>query len=872
MKAIEIRQKFLDFFEKKQHKIVASAPLVVKNDPTLMFINAGMNQFKDIFLGYTKSEAKRIADTQKCLRVSGKHNDLDEVGHDTYHHTLFEMLGNWSFGDYFKKEAIEWAWELLTEEFGLKAEDLYVTVFEGDLKDATLFDQEAYDYWKAIIPEDRILNGNKKDNFWEMGESGPCGPCSEIHIDIRSEEDKKKIPGKNLINKDHPEVIEIWNLVFIEFNRKANGRLESLPHKHIDTGMGFERLTMAIQGVRSNYDTDIFQPLIQAIAKETGFTYGKDEKQDIAMRVVSDHLRAIAFTIADGQLPSNVGAGYVIRRILRRAVRYAYSFLDRKEAFMYKIVPVLIGQMGNAYPELLHQEKLITKVIQEEENSFLNTLSTGIQRIEKIIESLTLENKKQLNAADAFELYDTFGFPFDLTELILKEHQLSVSKLEFDQLMKEQKERSKQATKAETDDWVILADDNQKSEFVGYTSLAAQAQILKYRKVMQKKKVFYQLVFDQTPFYAESGGQVGDSGSIQSEDERIPIIDTKKENNLTIHISKQIPKNPKQIFHAQVDEKKRLLTTNNHTAAHLMHHALRKILGKHVEQKGSYVESEYLRFDFSHFQKLTTEEIQKVEKEVNAAIWKNSPAQIQTDVAIKEAEKLGAMALFGEKYGDKVRVVQFDDSIELCGGTHVEATGQIGLFKIIHEGAIASGIRRIEAITGEKAIAYYNAQLTELDQVKTHLKGQKEIAKGVQNLVAENKKLQKQIDELNQEKAASLKIDLLKGAEHINGIRVIARSVDLDANSIKNLIFTLVRESKMSLIALGSKGDKKASLSIALSKDLIAERSLDAGKLIRSVAKEIQGGGGGQAHFATAGGRNPEGLEKAYQLIKEQLK
>jgi alanyl-tRNA synthetase len=872
MKAIEIRQKFLDFFEKKQHKIVASAPLVVKNDPTLMFINAGMNQFKDVFLGYANSDAKRVADTQKCLRVSGKHNDLDEVGHDTYHHTLFEMLGNWSFGDYFKKEAIEWAWELLTEEFGLKAEDLYVTVFEGDQNDATLFDQEAYDFWKAIIPENHILNGNKKDNFWEMGESGPCGPCSEIHLDIRSEEEKKKISGKDLVNKDHPEVIEIWNLVFIEYNRKANGQLESLPHKHIDTGMGFERLTMAIQGVRSNYDTDIFQPLIQAIAQETDFTYGKNEKQDIAMRVVSDHIRAIAFAIADGQLPSNIGAGYVIRRILRRAVRYAYSFLNKKEAFMYKIVPVLIGQMGKVYPELLHQEKLITKVIQEEENSFLNTLSTGIQRIEKIIESLTLENKKQLNAADAFELYDTFGFPFDLTELILKEHQLSVSKSEFDQLMKEQKERSKQATKAETDDWIILVDDNQKSEFIGYRSLEAPIQILKYRKVVQKKKVFYQMVFDQTPFYAESGGQVGDSGFIQSENERISIVDTKKENNLTIHISKEIPKNPKEHFYARVDAKKRLLTTNNHTAAHLMHHALRKVLGTHVEQKGSYVESEYLRFDFSHFQKLSSEEIQKVEEEVNAAIWKNSPAHIQTDLAIKEAEKLGAIALFGEKYGDKVRVVQFDDSIELCGGTHVEATGQIGLFKIIHEGAIASGIRRIEAITGEKAVAYYNAQLSELEQIKLHLKGQKEIAKGVQNLVAENKKLQKQIDELNQEKAASLKVELLKGAEHIGGVQVIARSVDLDANSIKNLIFALVRETEMSLIALGSKGNNKASLSIALTKDLIAERSLDAGKLIRSVAKEIQGGGGGQAHFATAGGKNPEGLEKAYQLIKEQLK
>lgn len=870
MKAKEVRQKFLDFFESKQHKIVPSAPMVVKNDPSLMFINAGMNQFKDIFLGHGQSDSKRVSDTQKCLRVSGKHNDLDEVGHDTYHHTMFEMLGNWSFGDYFKKEAIAWAWELLTEVYGLNPENLYVTVFEGDKADETAFDQEAYDYWKAIIPEERILNGNKKDNFWEMGESGPCGPCSEIHIDIRTKEDKAKVSGRDLINMDHPEVIEIWNLVFIEFNRRANGQLENLPEKHIDTGMGFERLTMAVQGVRSNYDTDIFQPLLQTIAKETGFVYGKDKKQDIAMRVVADHIRALAFTIADGQLPSNVGAGYVIRRILRRAVRYAYSFLDKKEAFMYKVLPVLIQEMGEAFPELVRQEKLITKVIQEEENSFLNTLSTGIQRIEKIIEQLTLSNKKSLSGKDAFELYDTFGFPFDLTELILKENGLTVSKAEFDTFMQAQKERSRQASVSETDDWVIV---KKKAEngFVGYDLLTAEVNILKYRKIQTKNTTAFQLVFDQTPFYAESGGQVGDTGFLQNETEKVNIFDTKKENNLTVHFTKQLPKNPESTFQAQVIEGKRWRTANNHTSAHLMHYALREVLGTHVEQKGSYVDAEYLRFDFAHFNKMTDKEIQKVEQHVNQAIWDNAPANIENDIAIKEAEERGAIALFGEKYGDKVRVVQFGDSVELCGGTHVEATGQIGLFKILHEGAIAAGIRRIEAITGGKAIAYYNAQTNELEQIKGILKGQKDLSKGVQNLQDENKKLQKQIDELNQAKAANIKNDLLAGANEINGVKVITATVDLDANNIKNLVFALLRDSKQTLIALGGKNGAKVTLTVALTKDLIEEKGLDAGKIIRSVSKEIQGGGGGQAHFATAGGKNPDGLEKAYQLIKEQI-
>lgn len=867
MKAKEIRLKFLEFFESKQHKIVPSAPMVVKNDPTLMFINAGMNQFKDIFLGNTPSESRRIADTQKCLRVSGKHNDLDEVGHDTYHHTMFEMLGNWSFGDYFKEEAIQWAWELLTEVYKLNAEDLYVTVFEGDKADGTEFDQEAYNFWKAIVPENRILNGNKKDNFWEMGDTGPCGPCSEIHIDIRTKEEKAKVSGRDLINKDHPEVIEIWNLVFIEFNRKANGQLETLPDKHIDTGMGFERLTMAIQGVRSNYDTDIFQPLIQAIAKESGYVYGAAKQQDIAMRVIADHLRALAFTIADGQLPSNVGAGYVIRRILRRAVRYAYSFLNQRDAFMYKILPVLVKEMGDFFPELKKQEKLISKVIQEEENSFLNTLSTGIQRLDKVIDQIRKSNGKSLSGKDAFELYDTFGFPFDLTELIVKENNLSVSKADFDLFMQEQKERSKQASVAETDDWVILSEEKQ-NRFVGYDQLVVDINILRYRKIQSKNQSAYQLVFDQTPFYAESGGQVGDTGFIQSSEEKVEIFDTKKENNLIVHFTKKLPKNPVLKFKAQVIPDIRKKTANNHSAAHLMHHALRQILGQHVEQKGSYVDASYLRFDFSHFQKLTDEEIRLIEQHVNQAVWNNTPSNILNDVPIKDAEKLGAIALFGEKYGENVRVVQFGNSIELCGGTHVDSTGSIGLFKIVHEGAIAAGIRRIEAITGEKAIAFYNEQLEQLEDIKLLLKGQKDLSKGIQNLLDENKKLFKQVEILNNEKANKLKNHLIENAETLNGINYITTTVDFEPNTIKNLVFDILKESKNTLVAIGSVNDEKVSLTIALSKDLIENHKLDASEIIRTVAKEIQGGGGGQAHFATAGGKNPKGLEKAYQIIK----
>ena len=867
MKAAEIRKSFITFFESKQHTIVPSAPMVMKNDPTLMFVNAGMNQFKDVFLGHGKAANNRVADSQKCLRVSGKHNDLGEVGHDTYHHTMFEMLGNWSFGDYFKKEAIEWAWEFLTQTVSLDKDRLYVTIFEGDKKDGTHKDTEAYHFWKALIPEDRILLGNKKDNFWEMGDTGPCGPCSEIHIDIREESERAKKDGKELVNEDHPQVVEIWNLVFIEFNRKANGSLEALPNKHIDTGMGFERLTMAIQGKQSNYDTDIFQPLLQEIAKMSGLKYGDNEEQDIAMRVISDHLRAIAFAIADGQLPSNTGAGYVIRRILRRAVRYGYSFLGLKEAFIYKMVDLLCEEMGEFFPELPKHKKLIKTVMMEEENSFLKTLSTGIQRLDKIIEALKSKGADTVSGKEAFELYDTFGFPFDLTELILQEKGFVVSKQEFDEEMQAQKDRSKNAAHSKTDDWVVLIEDD-KEEFVGYDRLETTIHITKYRKVIVKKKEFYHLVFNITPFYAESGGQAGDTGYIENEAGRTSIIDTKKENNLNIHITKELPQNTKLPFKAFVSASQRQSTTNNHTATHLMHKALRKVLGTHVEQKGSLVNADYLRFDFSHFQKLSKEEIDLVEKLVNQDIQANITADISNNIPIEEAEKKGAMMLFGEKYGDLVRVVKFDDSIELCGGTHVAATGQIGLFKIVHESAIAAGIRRIEAYTGEKALEYLNAHLNTVEELKSILKNQKNVVKAVEQVIGEQKKLQKQVDELLREKANNIKKDLENSIEDIGGIKWLGKVLDLDASSIKTLVFQLTKQYPDLLIALGSKQNGKASLTIALGSKALAETDLKAGALIRQASKEIQGGGGGQDHFATAGGKNPEGLDKAISLVK----
>ena len=870
MKAAEIRKSFIDFFKSKNHTIVPSSPMVMKNDPTLMFVNAGMNQFKDVFLGHGKAPNKRVADSQKCLRVSGKHNDLEEVGHDTYHHTMFEMLGNWSFGDYFKEEAIEWAWELLTDKLQLNKDRLYVTIFEGDKKDGTAKDTEAFKFWKTHINQDRILLGNKKDNFWEMGETGPCGPCSEIHIDLRKDEDREKISGKDLVNMDHPQVVEIWNLVFIEFNRKSNGSLELLPHKHIDTGMGFERLTMAIQGVQSNYDTDIFQPLLQKVAQMSGLKYGDNEDQDIAMRVISDHLRAIAFAIADGQLPSNTGAGYVIRRILRRAVRYGYSFLGFKEAFIYKMLDTLVDEMGEFFPELIKQKQLIEKVMVEEENSFLRTLSTGIQRLDKIIEGITSKGYKTVNGKEAFELYDTFGFPFDLTELILKEKDLVVSKREFDEEMQTQKNRSKQAAQTETDDWVVLLEDDVE-EFIGYDHLEATIYITKYRKVISKKKELYHLVFNITPFYAESGGQAGDTGYIENEFGRTNITDTKKENNLYIHIAKQLPQNTKLPFKAVISSSKRKNTTNNHTATHLMHKALRDILGTHVEQKGSLVNADHLRFDFSHFQKMTTEEISAVEEQVNDAIQANYQAQIDSAVPIGEAQEKGAMMLFGEKYGDLVRVVKFGDSVELCGGTHVNATGQIGLFKIIHESAIAAGIRRIEAYTGTKAFKYLNSHLEAVESVKGILKNQKDVVKAVQQLVDEQKKLQKQVDDLLKEKAQNEKKELENSIEKIGDIKWVGKVLDLDAGSIKSLAFQLTKQYPDLILALGSKQNGKANLTIALGTLALDQSSLKAGQLIREASREIQGGGGGQDHFATAGGKNPEGLEKALTTIKNMI-
>ncbi len=871
MKAVEIRRNFIEFFKSKQHSIVPSSPMVMKNDPTLMFVNAGMNQFKDVFLGHGKAVSPRVANSQKCLRVSGKHNDLEEVGHDTYHHTMFEMLGNWSFGDYFKQEAIDWAWELLTERLKLDKNRLYVTVFEGDAEDGTSADNEAREIWKKHVSDDRILYGNKKDNFWEMGDSGPCGPCSEIHIDLRSEAEIAKIGGAELVNHDHPQVVEIWNLVFIEYNRKSNGQLETLPAKHVDTGMGFERLTMAIQGKTSNYDTDIFQPLIQQLAKMSGKVYGTDEKQDIAMRVIADHLRAISFAIADGQLPSNTGAGYVIRRILRRAVRYGYSFLGFKEAFIYKLVPVLVGEMGEFFPELVKQQQLVEKVMMEEENSFLKTLSTGIGLLDKIIDSLAAKGYKTVNGKEAFELYDTFGFPFDLTELILKEKGMVVSKREFDDEMQAQKDRSKKAAQTDTDDWVILRVDDVE-EFIGYDHLSTTVHITKYRKITAKNKEQYQLVFNITPFYAESGGQVGDTGYIESALGKIHILDTKKENNLIVHLANELPSNPKLPFKAVVSESKRTNTAKNHTATHLMHKALRSVLGTHVEQKGSLVSDEHLRFDFSHFQKMEKEEILAVEALVNQDIQANFAGHIDPNVPIEEAQQKGAMMLFGEKYGDLVRVVQFGDSIELCGGTHVNATGQIGLFKIVHESAIAAGIRRIEAYTGQKALNYLNEHVETMDSVRILLKNQKDVLLGVQNLVDEQKKLQKQVEDLMAEKAQNERIVLESKIETMGSLKWLGALTTIDASNVKNMVFQLTKKYPELVIALGAKDEGKANLTIALGEKALEISGHKAGTLIREASKFIQGGGGGQDHFATAGGKNPEGLDKAISVVRDFLK
>lgn len=869
MTSQEIRQQFLDFFQSKQHKIVASAPMVIKDDPTLMFTNAGMNQFKEYFLGQKTAEIKRIADTQKCLRVSGKHNDLEEVGIDTYHHTMFEMLGNWSFGDYFKKEAIDWAWELLTEVYKIDKNNLYVSVFEGYKDENLAFDQEAYDLWKTIVPEDRIILGNKKDNFWEMGNQGPCGPCSEIHVDLRSEDEKAQIPGRDLVNNDHPQVVEIWNLVFMEFNRKADGALEKLPEQHVDTGMGFERLCMALQGKKSNYDTDVFQPIIQEIEKITQHSYKKDEKTTIAIRVIADHIRAVSFSIADGQLPSNTGAGYVIRRILRRAIRYGFTFLNQKEAFIYKLVEVLSEQMGTAFPELKHQKTLISRVIQEEENSFLRTLGQGLGLLDNLINAM---DSKVLSGKKAFELYDTFGFPIDLTALILREKGLCLDENEFAVEMEKQKSRSRAAAEVDTDDWVMLSDVEPEG-FVGYDSLEEVIKIARYRKVTSKKEgTLFQLVFNKTPFYPEGGGQVGDQGILKNTlGEKYHIIDTKKENNLIIHFVKKLPTALDENFIASVDVVARQKTMANHTATHLMHQALRAVLGTHVEQKGSMVNAHNLRFDFSHFSKLTSEEIIEVENFVNEKIKANLLLIENRNIPIKKALEKGAMALFGEKYGDTVRTIEYGDSVELCGGTHVQNTADIWYFKITTETAIAAGMRRIEAITGEDAKAYFLKQESELNQVKQLLKNVPDTVKAIESLQDENSALKKQVEHLLKEKAGNLKHDLIAQKELINGVNFISTLVDLDNQTIKNLTFELQDQVENLFFIVGSNYDDKVSLTISIAKNLVDEKGLDASKIVRELGKFINGGGGGQAFFATAGGKNPDGLTKAIEQAKGYL-
>lgn len=870
MKSEEIRQTFLEFFQSKSHKIVPSAPMVIKNDPTLMFTNAGMNQFKDIFLGHAAAKFLRIADTQKCLRVSGKHNDLEEVGHDTYHHTMFEMLGNWSFGDYFKKEAIEWAWELLTMVYGIREENLYVTVFGGDESDGLPPDSEAHGYWSQIVPAERILFGSKKDNFWEMGETGPCGPCSEIHVDIRSEEEKKKVPGRELVNKGDPHVIEIWNLVFIEFNRQSDGKLVNLPQKHVDTGMGFERLSMVLQGKRSNYDTDIFQSIISETGRISGKAYGNNEQVDIAMRVIADHLRAISFAIADGQLPSNTGAGYVIRRILRRAVRYGYTFLDLKEPFMHLLLPALVSKMGSYFPELIAHGDLIRKVVHEEEHSFLRTLSTGIRKFELYTSD---KKEKVIDGKFAFELFDTYGFPIDLTQVMAAEKDWKVDMKGFQEGLEEQKNRSRQAAQVDTLDWTVLAADGETTEFLGYETLMAEVNVVKYRKVKAKGEEYFEIVLDRTPFYAESGGQVGDRGWLESDGGKVEVVDTYKEHELIIHKTNHLPQNLESQVKATVDEAKRLSTENNHSATHLMHAALRRVLGTHVEQRGSLVDEDHLRFDFSHFAKMTAEEIRQVEEIVNRKIRENVKIDERRHVPIDQAKAMGAMALFGEKYGEEVRMIIFDPeySIELCGGTHVPSTGRIGFFKIITEGAIAAGIRRIEAVTGKQAEEYIYRNQSILEEIQEILKGTKDIVKGVKSLAEENKVLLKKIDELNSHRLVALRSELLGSAEIMNGVRFIGKKLDVDAKSAKDLAFSLSENATALFLLLITTAEDKTQITLALTADLVKEKGLNAGNIIRELAREINGGGGGQPHFATAGGTNSKGipavLEKARALL-----
>ena len=869
MDSNQIRTTFLEFFKGKEHLIVPSAPMIVKNDPTLMFTNAGMNQFKDLFLGNSPVRHKRVADSQKCLRVSGKHNDLEEVGHDTYHHTMFEMLGNWSFGDYFKKEAISWAWELLVEVYGLPKDRIYATIFEGSPEEGIDRDNEAYTYWKQFLPEDHILLGNKHDNFWEMGDTGPCGPCSEIHFDLRDDAERAKLDGRELVNAGHHLVIEIWNLVFMQFNRKANGQLEPLPAQHVDTGMGFERLCMVLQGKQSNYDTDVFQPTIQRLAAMAGKTYGKDAKADIAMRVIADHLRAIAFSIADGQLPSNVKAGYVIRRILRRAVRYGYTYLGFNEPFICKLVEGLVQQMGDQFPELRAQQDLITKVIAEEESAFLRTLATGINLMDGVIAKAKEAGKDTISGSDAFLLYDTYGFPIDLIELIAHENGMKVDGDAFSKELQKQKERSRNAAAVDTDDWVELFPISE-SKFVGYDSLEADVRISRYRRVKTKNKTYYQLVFDQTPFYGNSGGQVGDQGILESDGGTVRVTDTQKENNLTVHIVEKLPEDITATFHAVVDKQLRDASANNHSATHLMHKALRTVLGTHVEQKGSLVTPEYLRFDFSHFQKVTDEQIREVERLVNHDIRANFPLEERRDCPIDEARTLGAMMLFGEKYGDRVRVVKYGDSVELCGGTHVSATGNIGLFKIVGESAISAGVRRIEAVTGVAAEQFVYGLEDLLRAVQKHLNNPS-IEQAVRRLIEENAEMSHQIEQVTQERIAALTQAFAKAVVEEEGMHLIARQISANSDVIKGIAFGLRPMIADLVFVGGTTVGEKVSLTVMLGEEIVAQ-GINASQVIREAAKEINGGGGGQPFFATAGGKNADGLDnailKAVELIR----
>ena len=869
MDSNQIRTTFLEFFKGKEHLIVPSAPMIVKNDPTLMFTNAGMNQFKDLFLGNSPVRHKRVADSQKCLRVSGKHNDLEEVGHDTYHHTMFEMLGNWSFGDYFKKEAISWAWELLVEVYGLPKDRIYATIFEGSPEEGIDRDNEAYTYWKQFLPEDHILLGNKHDNFWEMGDTGPCGPCSEIHFDLRDDAERAKLDGRELVNAGHHLVIEIWNLVFMQFNRKANGQLEPLPAQHVDTGMGFERLCMVLQGKQSNYDTDVFQPTIQRLAAMAGKTYGNDAKADIAMRVIADHLRAIAFSIADGQLPSNVKAGYVIRRILRRAVRYGYTYLGFNEPFICKLVEGLVQQMGDQFPELRAQQDLITKVIAEEESAFLRTLATGINLMDGVIAKAKEAGKDTISGSDAFLLYDTYGFPIDLIELIAHENGMKVDGDAFSKELQKQKERSRNAAAVDTDDWVELFPISE-SKFVGYDSLEADVRISRYRRVKTKNKTYYQLVFDQTPFYGNSGGQVGDQGILESDGGTVRVTDTQKENNLTVHIVENLPEDITATFHAVVDKQLRDASANNHSATHLMHKALRTVLGTHVEQKGSLVTPEYLRFDFSHFQKVTDEQIREVERLVNHDIRANFPLEERRDCPIDEARTLGAMMLFGEKYGDRVRVVKYGDSVELCGGTHVSATGNIGLFKIVGESAISAGVRRIEAVTGVAAEQFVYGLEDLLRAVQKHLNNPS-IEQAVRRLIEENAEMSHQIEQVTQERIAALTQAFAKAVVEEEGMHLIARQISANSDVIKGIAFGLRPMFADLVFVGGTTVGEKVSLTVMLGEEIVAQ-GINASQVIREAAKEINGGGGGQPFFATAGGKNADGLDnailKAVELIR----